>query len=295
MPIGVDATTLMVGAAASAHAFEQAITHVNEEIAARDPEKLDPLVNTLAPEGPYAYTILPQVSADGAVRLPVLSTRDEIREAYAFIRGLSDLLEVTGLTEVRGSWYLFQDNMTRGRLKGDTTVNINQTVSIFPSGSGSGITGELVWRRVPRSTLGAPDEVDVALDDPLMARRQVHDQYQHYLAGLQANDVDQVLETIHPGGASAIRDFVADTGHLIELTGHDEHRAWWESYFATYEVVSVQPLVQVTEDWYTFTEQRITVERRDGGGMRTYNTAQFHIPAKDGRFIANVGHGTEPA
>ena len=68
--------------------------------------------------GPYAYTIIPEVSADGVGALPVLTTREEIAEAYAFIRGMSDLHEVVGLTEIAGSWYLFQDNITRGWSEG---------------------------------------------------------------------------------------------------------------------------------------------------------------------------------
>ena len=76
--IDVDPKTLEIGAAASAHAFEQAIVHIGEEIRARDPQKLDALVGSLAPVGPYAYTILPEVGADGSVKLPVLTTREEI-------------------------------------------------------------------------------------------------------------------------------------------------------------------------------------------------------------------------
>lgn len=292
--IGIDANTLEVGAVASAHAFTQAITHIGEEIKARDPEKLDPLVATLAPEGPYAYTILPEVH-DGSVRLPVLSTREEIRVAYAFIRGLSDLHDVVGLTEIRGSWYLFQDNMTRGSLKGDDQLNTNQTVSLFPSGAGSGITGELVWRRVPRATLGAADEEDIASDNPLIARLQVHEQFERYMGGLRSNDREQVLETMHDGAASAVRDYVADAGNLVELAGKEAHRDWIGAFFDMFEVRSVQPLYQVTEDWYVFAELRMTVTARSGTKDLTFHTAEFFIPAKDGRFIARIGHGTEPS
>src|SRR3974377_2352126 len=101
-------------AAASAHAYEQAVIHIGGEVKAPDPTNLGSRVCSLSPGGPYAYTILPEVGADGSIRLPVLTTREEISEAYAFIRGMSDLHEVIGLTEVRGTWYLFQDNMTRG-------------------------------------------------------------------------------------------------------------------------------------------------------------------------------------
>jgi hypothetical protein len=291
----VDAKVLAVAAEASAHAFEQAIVHVGEEIKARDPSNLAALVGSLASEGPYAYTILPTIGEDGSIRLPVLTTKNEIEETYAFIRGLSDLHEVIGLTEVRGAWYLFQNNMTRGSSKGGDERNVRETLSLFPSGAGEGITGELVWLRVPRERLGAPDEVDGADPDPLLAREQVHDQYGRYLDGLRANDLDAVLDVLHDGAASAVRDYVDDTGTLVELTGKAEHRAWYERLFDRFEIRSVEPLVQVAEDWFVFAELRITVAPRAGAGEFSFNTAEFHVPAKDGRFIARIGHGTEPA
>jgi hypothetical protein len=293
--IDVDAEVLATAAAASAHAYEQAIVHVGEEIKARDPSNLAALVGSLAPEGPYAYTILPAIGDDGSIRLPVLTTKEQIEETYAFIRGLSDLHEVIGLTEVRGAWYLFQDNMTRGSSKGGDERNVRQTLSLFPSGAGQGITGELVWLRVPRERLGAPDEVDLADSNPLLAREQVLDQYSRYLDGLRANDVDRVLEALHDGVASAVRDYVDDTGTLVELTGKDAHRSWYRAFLDRYEVRAVQPLVQVTEDWFVFAELRVTVAPRNGGDEIAFNTAEFHLPAKDGRFIARIGHGTEPA
>jgi len=293
--IDVNPKRLADTAAQSAHAYEQGITHVEEEIKARDPNNLGSLVGSLAPEGPYAYTILPEVKPDGSVRLPVLTTRDAIHEAYRFIRGASDLLEVIGLTEIRGAWYLFQDNISRGRRKGGDVVNNNQTLALFPSGEGPGITGELVWLRVPRSRLGAPGEVDVLDEDPLLARRQVRDQFARYLDALRANDLDAALDVLHDGVASAVRDYVDDTGTLVELTGKDAHRSWYSRLFDKYEVRTVQPLYQVAEDWYVFSELRITVAPRGGRGALAFHTAEFHVPAKDGRFIARIGHGTEPA
>jgi len=293
--IDVDPKMLEIGAAASAHAFEQAIVHIGEEIAARDPQKLDALVGSLAAEGPYAYTILPEVGADGSVKLPVLTTREEITGAYGFIRGLSDLHEVVGLTEIRGAWYLFQDNISRGGPKGADQLNNRHTLALFPSGADQGITGELVWLRVPRERLGAPGEVDVIDADPLLARRQVRDQYTRYLDGLRANDVDAVLATLHDGVASAVRDYVNATGTLVELSGNNAHRSWYQALFAEYEIQSVQPLCQVIEDWYVFAELRITAAPQAGTGTIAFHTAEFHLPAKDGRFIARIGHGTEPA
>lgn len=294
MGVDVDPKLLETAAAASAHAYEQGIVHVGEEIKARDPSNLSALVGTLADDGPYAYTILPSVGADGSVRLPVLRTREEIAEAYAFIRGASELHEVIGLTEVRGTWYLFQDNIARGAPKGSEHLNTNQTLSLFPCGAGRGITGELVWLRVPRERLGAPDDADAQDPDPLRAREQVYRQFARYLDALGASDVDGVLEPLHDLAASAVRDYAEATRTLVELTGKDEHRAWYERLFERYEVRSVQPLCQVTEDWYVFAELRLTVKERATGRTVAFHTAEFHVPAKDGRFIARIGHGTEP-
>lgn len=295
MGVDVDPQTLGTSAGASLHAQEQALVHVGEEIKARDPSDLRALMASLAPGGPYAYTIMPRVGPDGSVRLPILTTRDEIHEAYGFIRGLSDLHEVVGLTEVAGTWYLFQDAMTVGGPKDSDVRNHRETLGLFPSGVEHGITGELVWLRQPRSGLGAPDDVEVVAEDELHGRRLVRDRFDQYVAGLRANDLDALLEPVHDGAASAVRDYVAGHGGLVELAGKQQHRAWYGELLARYEVRSVQPLHLVTADWYVFAELRITAALRGGTGETVaFHVAEFHVPAKDGRFIARIGHGTEP-
>jgi hypothetical protein len=92
-----------------------------------------------------------------------------------------------------------------------------------------------------------------------------------------------------------MRDYVEDTGTLVELPGKDAHRDWYTRLFDRYEIRSVQPLVQVTEDWFVFAELRIAVVDRRTGREVAFNTAEFHVPAKDGRFIARIGHGTGPS
>ena len=296
MGVDVDPKTLEVAAAASAHAYDQAVIHVGEEIKARNPKNLTALMASLAPEGPYAYTIMPRVGADGAIQLPVLTTREEIHGAYEFVRGLSDLHEVIGLNEIAGAWYLFQDAMTVGGPKDTDVRNHRQTLGLFPSGQERGITGELVWLRSPRENLGGPDDVDVFVeDDELHARRRIHGRFHEYLDGLRRNDLETILGPIHDGAASAIRDYVAGTGALIEITGKADHRAWFGEFLAAFEIRDVRPIHVVVSDWYVFAELRITADRRDGSGAVTFHTAEFHVPARDGRFIARIGHGTEPA
>ena len=289
----VEPVALETIAAASAHVYEQSIEHIEAEIKAAD-GNYEPLINTLTDEGPYAYTILPEVRPDGSVKLPILTTREQIAEAYAMIRGASDLLEVTGLTEIRGSWYLFQDNISKGQPKGAPEANDIRTLGLFPSGRDTGITGELVWFW-PRSMLGPPDEPYAGSEDPLVARRKVFDRYARYLTALRTHDVDGILDGLHDGVASALRDYVNDTGTLTELEGKDAHRDYYNAFFDKYEVRSVQPLVHVTDEWYVFAEVRMTIAPSGGGDTLTYHTAEYFLPSKDGRFIARIGHGTEPA
>ena len=292
--IDVDPQTLTLAAAASAHAHDQAVSHIREEMKARDPSNLTDLLGSLAPDGPYAYTIMPRVT-EGSVQLPILTTRDQIAEAYALIRGLSDLHEVRGLTEVAGTWYLFQDAMTVGSPKDSDVRNHRQTLGLFPSGAEAGITGELVWLRIPRDQLGDADDPNVFIDkDELHARVHILDRYDAYLGGLLGNDVDAVLEPLHDGVASAVRDYVHATGTLVELSGKDAHRAWYRDLFAAFDVRDAQLIHRITSDWYVFAELRITAAPRDGSEPVVFHTAEFHIPAGDGRFIARIGHGTDP-
>ena len=281
-------------AAASAHAYAQSIWHIEEEIKAAS-GVMEPLYETLTREGPYAYMVIPEVQPDGTVKLPRITRRDEIVEAYNLIRGHSDLTEVIGLTEIRGAWYTFQDNISRVRIKTDPdTEHSTQTLGLFPSGSGPGITGELIWIRYPVETLGNAEEPDTRPADPLLARERVYQQYQRFLAGMLANDVGGVLEVLHTGVASTVRDYVADTGTITDLEGVDAHRSYYEAFFERYEVTGLEKLCQVTEDWYVFAELRFTVARRDQTGTYAFHTAEFWAPAKTGQFIARIGHGTSP-
>jgi len=196
-PIDVDPTMLRATAEASAHAYARSIWHIDEEIAAASGD-LEPLYATLTEEGPYAYMVMPELRPDGTVKLPRITTREEIVEAYEMIRGMSDLLEVIGLTEIRGTWYTFQDNISRACMKGDASnVHTVQTLGMFPSGSGPGITGELVWIRYRIEALGGLDEPNTIPDDPLVARARVYHNFSAYQQGLRDNDVGAVMAVLH--------------------------------------------------------------------------------------------------
>lgn len=288
--IDIDPDLLRGYAEASVHAGAEAWIHMEAEFAGN----VDGLMETLVQPGPYAYTIVPQVFPDGSVKSPVISTFDEIRECYKFVRGRSDLLSVEPLVEIKGGWYDFQENISRGCLKGGDTINDNPTLGLFPVSSGKGITGELVWVKTPRAKLGTgPDPAEPPLEG-VAGRRQLLALHNQFLDGLRANDVEAMLATMNDGVQANIRDYVGDTGTLVGLEGKHDYRAYLKAFFGKYEILGVEYLHRVMEDWYLFAEVRISMRKRGGDGSEIgFNTADFFVPAKDNRFIVQTGHGTD--
>lgn len=228
------------------------------------------------------------------MRLPILSTADEIREIYTLIRGASNLLSVEPLVELRGSWYAFHEAIARGQLKNsEAPPTENVTLGLFPVSTDKGITGELVWVVRPRSTLGSGFDPNEIPTDPLVLRRETRNLHTRQVQALRDNDVDALMDCLNDGVASAVRDYINDTGKLASLHGTDEHRAYYESFFRKYTVESVDLLDRVVQDSYAFAELRFSVTARDGSGTFSFHTAEFHMPAGDGRFIARIGHGTD--
>jgi hypothetical protein len=295
--IDTDAGLLRESADAAVHAATQTTIHIEAEIVGRVPE----LLETLKDEGPYAYSLLSDVRPDGSVTLPILTTREEIRDAYTMIRGASDLLSVEPMVEIRGTWYTFHEAISIGRRKGSDTVSDNPTLALFPVSTDKGITGELVWRYRPRASLGAAPRLGAGAGPgeeaktPLQLRREGLALHDRYIQALRDADVDALLDAMNDGAQSAVRDYVNDTGTLVTLDGKDAHRSHWEAHFGKYEIESVDLLDRVAQDWYVFAELRVTARPRGGaGGSIAFHTAEFYVPGSDGRFIVRIGHGTDP-
>ena len=288
--IDTDAGLLRDSAAAALHAAEQTTIHIDAEIVGHVPE----LMETLRSEGPYAYAIMPHVRPDGTVALPILSTREQIHDAYTMIRGASDLLSAEPMIEIRGAWYTFQEATAIGRHKETGIVSENLTLGLFPVSTDKGITGELVWVVLPRAELGG-----VAAGDETKSqwelRRDVLAQHERYIRALRDADVDTIVDCLNEGVASAVRDYVDNTGKLVSLEGKDAHRSYYQSFFDTFAVQSIDILDRVVQDSYAFAELRYAVAPRDNGSSTVaFHTAEFHVVAGDGRFIARIGHGTDP-
>ena len=83
---------------------------------------VDVIVDTLAPAGPYGYTIRQQYLEDGSLRIPVLTTRQEIYDEYKVVRGLSDILGHIGVVDIRTPWYLFHDSINLSKRRSDGRI-----------------------------------------------------------------------------------------------------------------------------------------------------------------------------
>jgi hypothetical protein len=277
--------------AAAVHAGEQAIIHNEAEVVGSVPGLLD----TLAPSDTYAYMLMPDFQPDGSIRLPISTTRDEIRAIYEIVRGRSDVISEEPVIELRTPWYAWWETVSTGQRKGSTERHEHPLAVLSPAGSADGITGEIIWPLLPWEMLGTGADTTTGKGDGLL-RQELRLRHMRILEAIAAEDVDAFLAELDPGAASAVRDHVHDTDALVELVGHDGHRAHYEALFARYEIVSVELVHRVTQPWYLFAETRLTVrERASAGRTLAFHTADILAPGKSGTLIAWLGWATEPA
>jgi hypothetical protein len=295
--VDVDPELLARSAQAIAHAAKGGIDHVLAE----QTGDVDLIVQTLAPEGPYGYTIRQRLSEDGTLRVPILTTRDEIYEEYRAVRGLSDILEHQAIVDIRGHWYLFHDVINTSRRKSDGRIAKSNSLVLCPAkGSSDGITGEIFWYRSPREALGRGDTYVLGDADREALLLRHWEMHETYLAALRQGDVEGMVTLTNASVQMAIRDYVNDTGTLTqpateEGKERDTYRNYWTAFFERFEVIAVDQLERVVEEWYVFAELRLTVRIKETGETVAFNTAEFLVPAKDGLFIAHIGHGTDIA
>jgi hypothetical protein len=262
---------------------------------------VDVIVETLAPEGPYGYTIRQRLSEDGTLRVPILSSRDEIFEEYKAVRGLTDILDHRATVDIRGHWYLFHDVINRSRLKSDGRVVESNSLVLCPvKGSSEGITGEIFWYRSPREALGREDTYVMGDADRQTLVLRHWEMHETYLASMRQGDVEGMVALTNASVQMAIRDYVNDSGTLTQPETEvgkerDTYRDYWRAFFDRFEVIAIDQLERVIEEWYVFAELRLTLRIKETGEAVAFNTAEFLVPAKDGMFIAHIGHGTDIA
>jgi hypothetical protein len=282
--IDVDAEVMQRSDEASLHAAEQTIAHIEAEFVGDVPNLLDSLVE----HGPYAYNLATaeERKADGSVNLAIVSTRDDIQKGYIFIHDRSNVLSYVSLTEIRGEWYTFHEGIAGSSLKATGQENESYGVALFPSGSGKGITGELLGKDLFALA-------DRRAHDRVNARREIIAHHDRYIEAFRSADIEGVLAVLSPEAKAAIRDYVDDTGSLIQLDSREAHRHYYQALFAKYEIVSVDLLRRVTQEWYVFAETRVVA--RLSGTTLVFNIAEWFMPGLDGLFVARIGHGTDPA
>jgi hypothetical protein len=200
--------------------------------------------------------------------------------------------------ELRSEWYVFHEGIAKVLDKNTGTIaEGGETIALFPVTKATGITGELVWSRVPRTSLGSSADGPKADLSRVERRRDVMEKQGAFFDALKGSDVDGMLAVLSGGVQSAVRDYLNDTGTVIGLDDKESHRSFYTSLFDKYDIQSVDLLRRVVQEWYGFAEVRITAEVHGGehsGGTVAFHTAEFFVPANDGRFVVRIGHGTDP-
>jgi hypothetical protein len=301
----VDPDLLRRDAEAALHASEETMTHIEAEFVGDVPG----LMKTLKPQGPYAYTESWRLNVEpnGSFEIPTVTSYDEVEEGYTTWHNTADTLNWLSVVELRGEWYTFHEGVSDLRVH--ATGEFHQagaggrtSIGLFPVGKGQGITGELIIGQYPRGTLGigasSSPYANKQLSDEerFEFRRDIVHRHDHYLQALQSGDVDGLVMDLSDDAQAAIRDYVADTGTIINLRGQDANRAYYSAFADKYEVLSVDLLRRVVLDWYVFAELRLTVRPRQdstGGDPLACNTAEFFCTGHDGRFLVRIGHGTD--
>jgi hypothetical protein len=292
--IDIDARLLRLSAEAALHGAEQTRLHTESEYTGDTPIVME----TVAGQGPYAWQISPSVDPDGRVKLPIQTTRDEVDRVYQQNWRAINLLRCEPIIEIHGAWYTFQENVCTVRLLANGVVVSGETAVLITTANPNtkGVNGELVWARMPREILGRAPKGAEASTDTLTLRREMLALHDRYLEALRKGDIPGLLDVMNEGVQSSVRNYVNDTGALVLLETIDAHRAHLRAFFDKYEILSVGLLHRVAQEWYLFAELRLTVRPRDGsGGPLAFHFAEMLAPAHDGRFIAWIGHGTDPA
>jgi hypothetical protein len=290
--IDIDPELLQRSAQAVQKAADAGIRHVGFEIEGN----VQNILKTLAPQGPYGFTVRQEMLPDGGLKMQVQTTYREIAEEYQITRDMCDVLSHRPLIDIRANWYLFQEVVNTGCLRdAPDDVHVNETLVLLPVASGGGITGEIFWYRVPPAMLGRGGAPAPVATEPLPLRLMLMERHDRYLDALKSGNADAMLSEMDESVQLGVRDYVDETGTLTAPGDKSTYGLYWRGFFEKYAVLNVDILERVIQEWYLFCELRLTLRRRADGKKVAFHTAEFFIPAKDGRFIAQIGHGTDEA
>ena len=100
---------------------------------------VDDIVETLSPEGPYAYTINPVPTSEGSVpNQEIAYTREGIRKAYTELHEISMVTGLRATTEIRSDWYSFVCGIGDGQELATGQMHHTPVAIIFPEPRRSG-------------------------------------------------------------------------------------------------------------------------------------------------------------
>ncbi|WP_326585270.1 hypothetical protein OG889_43980 [Streptomyces sp. NBC_00481] len=253
---------------------------------------VEDILATLAPSGPYAYTVVPTLEEGKEIPTQrIVDTYEAIESSYRNMHRFAAVVGIRPVAEINTSWYTFVSGSGRGRDKNTGAESERPIIVLFPTMGSEGITGELFWGRTQRESLPG-DPADGALASRFAVAR-VHDAL---LDAYRKGDVDAIVERAHPEIQTGVRDYAAGVGTLVELHTKDELRAHLQEFYAHYEVREIEVVKQHFDDWFFFHELRWTVEARRGpeaGGVFRHHTAEYAEVSGAGLVVAHIGHGTD--
>ena len=223
--IDVDPDVLQKTSQAALHAAKQSWAHLNAELVFETVGEVDSVMATLVDDEPYSFisggSEGEMVAVGQSFKPGVAITREAVFKHYSWVHGTYSIDAFDPLLEIRGDWYTYFESLTTlgDKASGETIKMVN--LVLLASGAGRGITGEISWTVDPEATRAAAKAAGTSLEQQRWQRVVQHDRY---LQGLRDGDVDGIVDLLGHDAQSIIRDYVNDTGALINLDGRDAHQ-----------------------------------------------------------------------
>jgi hypothetical protein len=271
------------------------------------------VLSTIETNGPWTWTLpnsLP--TADGATEyagddrsdtaedLHYISASDmvEIRAQYESMRVTVEVWDWLSMTELRSAWYMITHGVAKLRDVQSGAWFQLESVTLFPVGD-DGILGEVQIGNLANDRVNRWPEVPSSPGEIPLPMRRVHATVLHnrFVDALRAEKVDEILATMRPNVATAIRDYTVDDYAVSNTEGTQALGEHYDQLFARFRVREIQIVNRVVESWYVFAELHWTVEHRAGeraGELVEFCTADILPIDADGQFWVRTGAGTNP-
>ncbi|WP_119582381.1 hypothetical protein [Streptomyces europaeiscabiei] len=162
---------------------------------------VEDILATLAPSGPYAYTVVPTLEEGKEIPTQrIVDTCEAIESRYRDMHRFAAVVGIRPVTEINTSWYTFVSGSGRGCDKNTGAESERPVVVLFPTMGSEGITGQLFWCRTRREPL--PGDPADGTRAGRFAVAKVHDAL---LDAYRKGDVDAIVEGAHPEVQTGVR------------------------------------------------------------------------------------------